>query len=147
MNSPTSQTSKGAIGIDFGTTNSSIAFADRSGKVQLASFPYFGGHPRHPWFYSEQERGSSVAFIAGSYSSIHCAMNPLRQCYGRWVRPTKTQCLARLQSASNQLLKRTGELWWGRLAAALPHFFLTTRTSTMRIKTIVTAANISLTSI
>jgi hypothetical chaperone protein len=29
-----------AIGIDFGTTNSSIALADKAGNVQLASFPY-----------------------------------------------------------------------------------------------------------
>jgi hypothetical chaperone protein len=34
---------KAAIGIDFGTTNSSIACADRSGEVQLAKFPYLGG--------------------------------------------------------------------------------------------------------
>jgi hypothetical chaperone protein len=34
---------KGTIGIDFGTTNSSIACADRSGEVQLAQFPYLGG--------------------------------------------------------------------------------------------------------
>jgi hypothetical chaperone protein len=34
---------KGTIGIDFGTTNSSIACADRSGDVQLAKFPYLGG--------------------------------------------------------------------------------------------------------
>jgi hypothetical chaperone protein len=33
----------GAIGIDFGTTNSSIAFAGRSDDVQLATFPYLGG--------------------------------------------------------------------------------------------------------
>jgi hypothetical chaperone protein len=33
---------KGTIGIDFGTTNSSIACADRSGEVQLATFPYLG---------------------------------------------------------------------------------------------------------
>jgi hypothetical chaperone protein len=43
MHSPTSHASKFAIGIDFGTTNSSIACADRSGQVRLASFPYFGG--------------------------------------------------------------------------------------------------------
>jgi hypothetical chaperone protein len=43
MHSPTSHANKFAIGIDFGTTNSSIACADRSGQVQLASFPYFGG--------------------------------------------------------------------------------------------------------
>lgn len=35
--------SKGTIGIDFGTTNSSIACAERSGEVQLAKFPYLGG--------------------------------------------------------------------------------------------------------
>jgi len=42
MSSPVSQASKRAIGIDFGTTNSSIACADRSGEVQLAKFPYLG---------------------------------------------------------------------------------------------------------
>jgi hypothetical chaperone protein len=42
MSSPVSQTSKRAIGIDFGTTNSSIACADHSGEVQLAKFPYLG---------------------------------------------------------------------------------------------------------
>ena len=31
------------IGIDFGTTNSSIACADESGEVHLARFPYAGG--------------------------------------------------------------------------------------------------------
>lgn len=41
--SPTSQTSKGAVGIDFGTTDSSIAWAGRSDEVQLAKFPYLGG--------------------------------------------------------------------------------------------------------
>src|ERR1700691_4782649 len=40
--SPTSQ-AKVAIGIDFGTTNSSIAFASCSDEVQLAKFPYLGG--------------------------------------------------------------------------------------------------------
>ena len=40
MHSSTSQTSKSAIGIDFGTTNSSIACAGRSDEVQLARFPY-----------------------------------------------------------------------------------------------------------
>jgi hypothetical chaperone protein len=38
-----STSGKSAIGIDFGTTNSSIACADRSGEVQLAQFPYLGG--------------------------------------------------------------------------------------------------------
>jgi hypothetical chaperone protein len=42
MSSPASQTNKCAIGIDFGTTNSSIACADRSGEVRLAQFPYLG---------------------------------------------------------------------------------------------------------
>jgi hypothetical chaperone protein len=42
MSSPPSQTSQRAIGVDFGTTNSSIACADRSGDVQLAKFPYLG---------------------------------------------------------------------------------------------------------
>ncbi len=34
---------KATIGVDFGTTNSSIACAARSGEVQLAKFPYLGG--------------------------------------------------------------------------------------------------------
>jgi hypothetical chaperone protein len=38
-----SKTTAGAIGIDFGTTNSSVAFASKSGEVQLARFPYLGG--------------------------------------------------------------------------------------------------------
>ena len=42
MRSSTSQTSNGAIGIDFGTTNSSIACAGGSDGVQLAKFPYLG---------------------------------------------------------------------------------------------------------
>jgi hypothetical chaperone protein len=42
MYSRTSQASKGAIGIDFGTTNSSIALADGWGEVKLATFPYLG---------------------------------------------------------------------------------------------------------
>jgi hypothetical chaperone protein len=37
-----SQTSQGFIGIDFGTTNSSIACANGSDEVQLARFPYLG---------------------------------------------------------------------------------------------------------
>src|SRR5580700_7605999 len=41
VNSPTSQANV-AIGIDFGTTNSSIAFAGSSDEVQLAKFPYLG---------------------------------------------------------------------------------------------------------
>jgi len=40
MRSPASQRSKSTIGIDFGTTNSSIASADSSDEVQLAKFPY-----------------------------------------------------------------------------------------------------------
>src|SRR6202046_793727 len=43
MHSPSFPTSQGAIGIDFGTTNSSIALAGGSDGVQLAKFPYFGG--------------------------------------------------------------------------------------------------------
>jgi len=42
MHSRAFQRSKGAIGIDFGTTNSSIACADCSDEVQLAKFPYLG---------------------------------------------------------------------------------------------------------
>src|ERR1700677_5157784 len=37
-----SKTINCAIGIDFGTTNSSIACVDGSGQVQLAKFPYLG---------------------------------------------------------------------------------------------------------
>src|SRR6202789_2398069 len=44
MSSRAPRTSTGAIGIDFGTTNSSIACADNSDEVQLAKFPYLG-HP------------------------------------------------------------------------------------------------------
>ena len=43
MYSQTSHESNGAIGIDFGTTNSSIAFAGCSDEIQLARFPYLGG--------------------------------------------------------------------------------------------------------
>jgi hypothetical chaperone protein len=43
MKSPKSQKSKSTIGIDFGTTNSSIACADGSDEVRLARFPYLGG--------------------------------------------------------------------------------------------------------
>jgi hypothetical chaperone protein len=42
MHSPTSPASKVAIGIDFGTTNSSIAFAGGGDEVQLAKFQYLG---------------------------------------------------------------------------------------------------------
>jgi hypothetical chaperone protein len=43
MPSRAPETKKGALGIDFGTTNSSIALADSSDQVQLARFPYLGG--------------------------------------------------------------------------------------------------------
>ena len=47
MHSRASRSSKGTIGIDFGTTNSSIACArgagDSADDVQLATFPYLGG--------------------------------------------------------------------------------------------------------
>ncbi len=42
MSSRAPKTSKGAVGSDFGTTNSSIALADASDQVQLAKFPYLG---------------------------------------------------------------------------------------------------------
>jgi hypothetical chaperone protein len=42
MYSRAPETGKGAIGIDFGTTNSSVACADCSDQVQLAKFPYLG---------------------------------------------------------------------------------------------------------
>jgi len=42
MYSRAPETRKGAIGIDFGTTNSSIAYANDSNEVQLAKFPYLG---------------------------------------------------------------------------------------------------------
>jgi hypothetical chaperone protein len=42
MRSPTFPTSQDAIGIDFGTTNSSIACAGSEDEVQLAKFPYLG---------------------------------------------------------------------------------------------------------
>ncbi len=34
---------RAAVGIDFGTTNSSIACADHDGTIRLASFPFLGG--------------------------------------------------------------------------------------------------------
>ena len=43
MPSVASKKNKRAIGIDFGTTNSSIACADCSDEVQLAKFSYLGG--------------------------------------------------------------------------------------------------------
>jgi hypothetical chaperone protein len=36
------QSARSAVGIDFGTTNSSIALADSSGSVELATFPFAG---------------------------------------------------------------------------------------------------------
>jgi hypothetical chaperone protein len=42
MRSYAPKTGNGAIGIDFGTTNSSIAWVDGSDEVQLAKFPYLG---------------------------------------------------------------------------------------------------------
>jgi len=42
MHSLAPKISKGAIGIDFGTTNSSIALAQGSNEVQLAQFPHLG---------------------------------------------------------------------------------------------------------
>lgn len=42
MRATVSHKRRGAIGIDFGTTNSSIAYSDRAGEVQLAKFPYLG---------------------------------------------------------------------------------------------------------
>ena len=43
MHSRDSRSTRSTIGIDFGTTNSSIACAGGSGEVQLAKFPYLGG--------------------------------------------------------------------------------------------------------
>jgi hypothetical chaperone protein len=42
MHSRGTKTRKGVIGVDFGTTNSSIACANNSDEVQLAKFPYLG---------------------------------------------------------------------------------------------------------
>ena len=42
MHSRAPETRKGAIGIDFGTTNSSIAYVNKSDDVKLATFPYLG---------------------------------------------------------------------------------------------------------
>src|SRR3954471_14477519 len=43
MHSRAPRSSQSAIGIDFGTTNSSIGCASRGNEVQLARFPYLGG--------------------------------------------------------------------------------------------------------
>src|ERR1051325_2275662 len=52
----------GAIGIDFGTTNSSIAYALSSGDVELARFPQTGGltEAYRSLLYLEQERERGV---------------------------------------------------------------------------------------
>jgi hypothetical chaperone protein len=42
MHSRAPETRKGVIGIDFGTTNSSIAYVSNSDEVRLAKFPYLG---------------------------------------------------------------------------------------------------------
>jgi hypothetical chaperone protein len=42
MSSRAPKTGKGAVGLDFGTTNSSIALAESSDQVRLAKFPYLG---------------------------------------------------------------------------------------------------------
>ena len=53
-----------AIGIDFGTTNSSIAHASSSGDVELAHFPQMGGltdaYRSLLYLEQERERGSKV---------------------------------------------------------------------------------------
>ena len=55
-----------AVGIDFGTTNSVVAIADRSGQVETLSWPSFGG-PTHTFrtalmFWRE---GRSLKHVAG----------------------------------------------------------------------------------
>jgi len=42
MHSPAPKGRKGAIGIDFGTTNSSIAYVNELNELKLARFPYLG---------------------------------------------------------------------------------------------------------
>src|SRR5215831_2020559 len=53
-----------AIGIDFGTTNSSIAHASSSGDVELAHFPQTGGltdaYRSLLYLEQERERGAKV---------------------------------------------------------------------------------------
>lgn len=62
MYSRTSRTSHGAIGIDFGTTNSSIACAAGSGEVHLAEFTYLGGltDAYRSLLYLQREKESGV---------------------------------------------------------------------------------------
>ena len=59
----TTQNPSGAVGIDFGTTNSSIALATGDGRVELVSFPFKGEET--PSFrsvlYLEQMHGTSGA--------------------------------------------------------------------------------------
>jgi hypothetical chaperone protein len=52
----------GAIGIDFGTTNSSIAHASSSGNVELAHFPQVSGmtDAYRSLLYLEQERERGI---------------------------------------------------------------------------------------
>src|SRR5689334_9137043 len=53
-----------AIGVDFGTTNSSIARAFSSGDLKLAQFPYMGGitdaYRSLLYLEQERERGAKV---------------------------------------------------------------------------------------
>jgi hypothetical chaperone protein len=53
-----------AIGVDFGTTNSSIAHASSSGEVELAHFPQTGGltdaYRSLLYLEQERERGAKV---------------------------------------------------------------------------------------
>jgi hypothetical protein len=51
------KTRKGAIGTDFGTTNSSIACANNSEEAQFAKFPYLGDltHSYRSLLYLQQE--------------------------------------------------------------------------------------------
>src|SRR5436305_7689499 len=55
----------GAIGIDFGTTNSSIAHAFSSGNVELAHFPQMGGltDSYRSLLYLEQVRERGVSTL------------------------------------------------------------------------------------
>ncbi|MFZ0807654.1 MAG: Hsp70 family protein, partial [Candidatus Sulfotelmatobacter sp.] len=68
MRSRTSRTGNAAIGIDFGTTNSSIACAGESGDVRLAKFPYLGSltDSYRSLLYLQREREGGVNTLKSS---------------------------------------------------------------------------------
>ena len=90
MNSSTCSKSKNTIGIDFGTTNSSIACAGSADggadEVQLARFPYLGGmtDAYRSLLYLQQ-----VQVKAGGAKTLKSWTGPIYNC-GRFTGMTRT---------------------------------------------------------